>query len=161
MTDPDLYDRAIHLATVAYHAAMADDLIGLSAALNAITDECGAEGVTTALIAWCDTYIQHASGGQPFGAAKVYGWDDKTDRLMTDTSGLPASDQWGIRLVSARASMDLAAFTAALQELNDMPDGPPDFQRGNAVYQLLNALGTAVTTLPYGYGARMMGGSLS
>jgi len=147
----DEHRKPIRLATEAYHAALAKDWKKVERVLNRLTRECDSEGIASALIAWCDTFIAHASGGgEHRGRFRIVPWAVETGKL--DAPDTPASTRWATRLLAARGAMDLDAFQAALAELNALPDGPPDFERGRYVAALLESLALTVNALPQGYG---------
>jgi len=142
------YSKAVRLATNAYHAAIAKDWRKVERVLARLNEECAGEGLFTALQAWCDTFVAHASGGfgEP-GKFRMVGWN--VDTGAVNESEVRASVAWSHRLISARAAMDLDAFNAALQELNDITDG---FERGRYVGELLECIALTANSLPRGYG---------
>lgn len=146
----DEHRKPIRLATEAYHAALAKDWPKVERTLNRLTRECDSEGIASALIAWCDTFIHHATGGARDGRkVRIIPWSTDTGKLNEPDA--PESTKWATRLITARAAMDLDAFQAALTELNALPDGPPDFERGRHVAALLESLAMTVNALPQGY----------
>lgn len=142
------YGKAVRLATNAYHAALTSDWRKAERALARLNEECAGEGLFTALKAWCDTFIGHATGGSPeVGKFRLVGWN--VDTGAVNEPEVRSSVTWSRRLISARASMDLDAFNATLQELNEITDG---FERGRYVGELLQCIALTVNSMPYGYG---------
>jgi hypothetical protein len=146
-TDDEQYSKAVRLAANAYHAALAKDWRKAERALARLNEECAGEGLFTALKAWCDTFINHASDGAEVGKFRMVGWN--VDTGAVNESGVRETVTWSHRLIAARAAMDLDAFNATLQELNDIPDG---FERGRYVAELLQCIALSVNSLPRGYG---------
>lgn len=141
------YGKAIRLATNAYHAALASDWRKAERALARLNEECAGEGLFTALKAWCDTFIDHATGGDDVGKFRMVGWNVDTGAI--DEAQVRPSVTWSQRLIAARASMDLDAFNGVVQELNDITDG---FERGRYVGELLQCIALTVNSMPRGYG---------
>lgn len=142
-------------AALVFHAALSGDSDAFTAALNTLTRECDADGIVSAITAWCDTYIAHATGGPRMVPRKFTAWNVDTGELGepgADTT--PPAARWALRIISARASMDVNLFNDALAELNALPDGPPDYQRGRYVAGLVESLALTVNRLPSGYGMR-------
>ncbi|GAA0738539.1 hypothetical protein Drose_04460 [Dactylosporangium roseum] len=147
MSADEQHSKAVRLATNAYHAALARDWHKAERVLKRLNEECTGEGLFTALKAWCDTFINHASDGGEVGRFRMVGWN--VDTGAVNESEVRASVAWSRRLIAARAAMDLEAFNTVLQELNDIPDG---FERGRYVAELLECVALTVNSLPRGYG---------
>jgi hypothetical protein len=141
------HGKAVRLATNAYHAALAKDWRKAERALARLNEECGAEGLGTALRALCDTFVDHATGGGEPGKFRLVGWN--VDTGAVNEPDVRSSVVWSRRLIAARAALDLDAFQAALRELNDIDDG---FERGRYVGELLQCIALTVNSMPRGYG---------
>lgn len=140
--------KPVRLARDAYHAALAKDWRKVERVFARLNTECGSEGLTTALIAWCDTFVDHSTGGQDVGRFRLVGWNVDTGAMDKGEAPRPGL-AWSRRLIAARASMDQDAFRAALEELNAIDDG---LVRGRWVGELLESLALTVNSLPRGYG---------
>lgn len=147
MSSEDQHGKAIRLATNAYHAVLAKEWRKAEQALARLNEECAGEGLFTALKAWCDTFIHHASDGAEVGKIRMVGWNVDTGEV--NEKEVRTSVSWSQRLIAARAAMDLDAFNAVVQELNDIDDG---FKRGEYVADLLHSIALTVNSLPRGYG---------
>lgn len=147
MSGDEQHGKAIRLATNAYHAVLAKDWRKAERALARLNEECAGEGLFTALKAWCDTFIDHASDGDRVGKFRMTGWNVDTGAINEEN--VRPSVLWAQRLIAARAAMDLDAFNSAVQELNDIRDG---FKRGEYVSDLLQSIALSVNSLPRGYG---------
>jgi hypothetical protein len=139
--------KPVRLARDAYHAALAKDWRKIEHIFGRLTTECGSEGIATALIAWCDTFIDHVTGGEDVGRFRIVGWN--VDNGAINEENRRPGVVWAHRLLAARASMDRDAFRAALDELNANADG---LVRGRWVGELLESLALTVNSLPRGYG---------
>jgi hypothetical protein len=144
-----LYTKSVRLAAEALRAAQADDWEAVRAAVQRIGDECGSEGLSVALLAWCDTYIDHATDGKPevVKAPQVAHMDVETGRLERDgDADLREDRRWAGRMLSARALMDHDAWVAAVQ---DMPlDGA---EIGRYFTTLLSGVAGSINGFPRGY----------
>jgi hypothetical protein len=147
------HSKAVRLATNAYHAALASDWRKAERALARLNEECAGPGLFTALQALCDTFINHATDGGEVGRFRLVGWNVDTGAI--NEAEVRPSVTWSHRLIAARASMDLDAFNAVLQELNDINDG---FERGRYVGELLQCVALTVNSVPRGY-AKTPGGT--
>lgn len=149
-TPPD-HRKDVRLAAAAYQAGLAGKWKTAESYLHRLSQECGGEGVTTALIAWCDTYADHATDGQPVGERPNMAFVN-TDTGRLDEPGsatVPAKVQWAFRLIIARATMDLDEWDAAIADL------PADaLEMSQYIYAVLQGLVHTVNGLPRGY-ARM------
>lgn len=139
--------KPVRLATDAYHAALAKDWPKVERVFARLNNECDSEGLATALIAWCDTFIDHVTGGEDVGRFRLVGWN--VDTGTVGEPGMRPSVVWAHRLISARAAMDVEAFQAALDELNAITEG---FERGRYAGELLESIALSVNSLPRGYG---------
>lgn len=142
---------ALRCAGVAYVAALEQDWDKATAAIQRINDECGPQFVPAAMLAWIDTYIDHATDGDFTLAREV---PERTNYVNTRTGhldeataeGLPAEVVWAGSLIAARARMNRDRFDALLRELQG--DGK---QRGRYVGALLESIALTVNTLPRGF----------
>jgi hypothetical protein len=145
------HQKEFRLATAAYHSALAGEREAAGRYLQRISDECGGEGLNVALIAWCDTYADHATDGALGPIRANVGFvNTKTGALGRGQSdGIPAHVHWAGRLIQARAAMDEQAWSALLDELPE--DG---FERWPYVRAVLDCVALTVNGLPRGF-ARM------
>jgi hypothetical protein len=149
--------KHVRLAQAAFSDALASRWDSAVRHVRRLSDECGGEGVVVAMMAWCDTYVDHATDGQAShaaAAARVNVAYVNTYSGRLDQQGspdVPGPVQWAGRMLAARAAMDEAAWTAMMDEL------PPDGHVvGQHVLALLRAVARTVNGLPRGY-ARMGG----
>lgn len=142
------HGKPFRLATTAYQAALAGRSQAAVDAIQRINDECGGEGLNEALMAWCDTYMHHATDGQDMPNVGRVNFM-RTDTGQLDGPGsdrVPAEIQWAGRMIAARVALDLEAWTAALDELPD--DGKVI---GDHVFAVLHTVSTTVNGLPRGF----------
>lgn len=145
------YSKPVRLAGAALHAGLANKWETAARYVERISVECGEEGLGTALMAWCDAYVDHSTGGNP-ATLRVHmaHMEVESGRLDGD---VPDKVLWAGRLVAARAEMDEARFTAVLGEL------PYDgYEVGRYVLALVESVATTINALPRGY-ARMGAGT--
>lgn len=137
--DPVLDDaakaRVMFLAGAALQGSVDQDAPATAAAINAISAEYGGEGLTEAIIAWCDTLTgalplppEESSPG-PAGPVKP-DWPAAADDADPQV-------RWASRIVMARARMDNDAFNALIAALPD--DGMAGSQQ---LAVLLNLIAT-------------------
>ena len=94
------------LAGAALQGAVAQDLPATAAAMNAISAEYGSEGLTEAIIAWCDALTAGP------------GWVDETGLART-ADDVDPQVRWAGRIVMARAREDKDTFDALIAALPD------------------------------------------
>lgn len=154
MTTPE-HSKPIRLAAAAYHAGKANRWDTAQRAIQRLSDECGPEGVNDAMVAWCDTFIDHARGGvedtRPVGVSFWNGSTGAIDSLGSQQ--VPAEVQWAGRLITARAEMDQAKWVTVCEELPE--DGAAVARH---VWTLLQVVVWTVAGTPHGY-ARMGAGA--
>lgn len=105
------------LAGAALQAAIDQDAPATAAAINAISAEYGGEGLTEAIIAWCDTltgaHPLRPEGASPGPAGSVTpAWPSAADDVDPQV-------QWAGQIVMARAREDKDTFNALLAALPD------------------------------------------
>jgi hypothetical protein len=141
--------KPVRLAAAVLDAAIDQDWPKTTRYIDRLNAECPGEGLTIALIAWCDTAAAHAEGGPPeFGRTRVASWDTGSGALVKDVDDY---NRWARALVRARCEGDEQAFNALVGELNAVGDG---WERGRYTSVLIQAVAAAIRSLPYGY-ARM------
>ncbi|HEX6681524.1 MAG TPA: hypothetical protein VF062_01930 [Candidatus Limnocylindrales bacterium] len=155
-TDQAEHSKPIRLARTALDAAMAGRWDAAQRALQRIGEECGDDGLGSAVLALCDTLIAHATDGD-VGAksARISFMNGDTGQLdQPGSDQVPAEVQWAARLIGARAAMDEDRFVAVLDEL------PRDgLAIGRHVWSLLQVVAWTVNGLPRGYTRMGRGGS--
>jgi cellulase/cellobiase CelA1 len=105
------------LAGAALQGAISQDAPAADTAINAIYVEHGGEGLTEAIIAWCDTLT--AALPLPPGEDLVgLGWIDETGQARTADDVDPQA-RWAGRIVMARAREDKDTFNALIGALPD------------------------------------------
>lgn len=143
------HSKPVRLAAAALNAAVEDDWRRATDAVARLNRECPGPGLMVALVAWCDTFADHANGGMPeFSKVRIKAWNVKDG--STDGE-LPDRTRWAIELIKARAEGDEKEFNAVVQRLNDITDG---YERGNYVSALLESIALTIRSLPRGF-ARM------
>lgn len=146
MTQPASHSKPVRLAAAALDAALAEKWPRAERALQRLNAECDSHGLATALIAWCDTLIDHTTGGQlEFQKTRIAAWNTDTGAVGGEVR---PTVRWAMDLIQARAAGDLDAFQAKLDELNAIPDG---FERGRYAVELLQSVALTINSLPRGY----------
>lgn len=146
MTAPS-HSKPVRLAAAALDAALAQQWPRAERALQRLNAECDRHGLATALIGWCDTLIVHTTGGDTDpGKVRMSAWNVDTGALGGEVR---PTVRWAMELIQARASMDIDAFQAKLDELNAITDG---FERGRYAVELLQSVALTINSLPRGYG---------
>jgi hypothetical protein len=145
------YSKAVRLAGAALHAGIDGDWTKASYYVQRINDECDPSGLCDAPIGWCDTQIEHATGGDFEFSDRFQAHTMEVGSGQLDRDDAPARVRWAYRLVLARARGDETEFRALLDDLNSFEDGA---QRGSYVGALVESAALAMRTLPRGY-ARM------
>jgi hypothetical protein len=141
------HSKPVRLATAALYATVDRQWATARHALERLNAECGPDGLGLALIAWCDTFAEHANGGPPeFQRVRMVVWN-----MDTGAVGEPACSpmRWATDLIRARAQGDRAAFVAGLAELDRIEDG---FERGRYVFELVQSVALTIRSFPRGYG---------
>jgi hypothetical protein len=117
---PPIERRAMTLATVALHAAMAGDWDKATDAVQRISDECGAVGIGRAILGWSDTMIARlVTGHIPGQPIRLAFQQVETGRIDTDADKVPAEVRWAGRVIAARAANDHATWDALMDALPD------------------------------------------
>lgn len=138
--DGPVIARARELTTEALHAAMRADWPAASRAMQSLAAETGSEGVTWALLRFCDTILgaQQRVRGLPDGAwdRGIAGvtWLNTSDGTVGHAGQVPDSVRWAGQLVAAKAARDEGMFRALL---GTMPGD--DAGRGRYVGALLES----------------------
>ncbi|MFE9099873.1 nucleotidyltransferase domain-containing protein [Actinomadura geliboluensis] len=109
----DLEQPVRDAALAALAAMRAGDHAATDRVLNQLCGTHGTAGITTALMHWCDAALAHmpAQDG-PVGLSWV---DTVTGRVEDTDAGVPITEQWACRLLTARANDDRAMFTDLIQ----------------------------------------------
>jgi hypothetical protein len=150
------HSKPVRLAATAYHAALAGRWQAAADAVVRISDECGGEGLSVALRAWCDTYADHSTGGQP-GVPTVNINFIRTDTGQLDdqrSERVPPEIRWAGELLRARAALDQERWSELLAELPD--DGEAI---GDHVFAVLKGVALTINGLPRGYARMGRGGA--
>ena len=137
--------RVMFLAGAALQGAVDQDAPAAAAAINAISAEHGGEGLTEAIIAWCDTLtalLPLPRGGDLVGL----GWIDETGQART-ADDVDPQVRWAGQIVTARACEDKDTFNALIADLPD--DGMAGSQHLAVLLRLIAAnLRPATSSLP-------------
>jgi hypothetical protein len=109
--------RVMFLAGAALQGSVDQDAPATAAAINAISAEYGGEGLTEAIIAWCDTLTAARplprEGLSPGPAGSVEpDWPSAADDVDPQV-------RWAGRMVMARAREDKDTFNALIAALPD------------------------------------------
>jgi hypothetical protein len=109
--------RVMFLAGAALQGSVDQDAPAAAAAINAISAEYGGEGLTEAIIAWCDALTgalplppEGISSG-PAGSVKL-AWPGAADDVDPQV-------RWAAQIVMARARKDKDTFNALIAALPD------------------------------------------
>lgn len=120
MSDDTKRERGIQLAAEALHAAMQDDPQRAKNAIVTLNDELGGEGLTLAIVAWCDTLTgqYRKVTGTPDDAPVRFAWQDAdTGDISVTGNDLSAEVRWAGQVIRTRAALDKAGFNLALKNL--------------------------------------------
>lgn len=143
-------------ASRAMYAALAEDYPAASRWVQRLADHHGAVGVTHAIIAWCDTYCDHATEGtftQPVDD-EILVMDEKTGGLTNhEAAEVEPAVRWSAQVIGARASMNMDAFRRAMVALGDADN--PEYW----VMTCLVTIAHTVNGFPRGFG--VMGADLT
>ena len=142
--------KEYRLGNAAFQAALAGRWTAASRYVVRLSDECGGSGLHLALVAWCDTFLDHACDGPPppdrFANPPAY---IRTDTGQLDASGsarVPERIQWAGRLIQARANDDEAGWVALIR---DMPNDGHEI--GRYVSAVLEVTTRSINGLPRGF----------
>ena len=154
---PSEHSKPIRLARTALVAAIDGRNEASLDTLRRLWQECGADGMALAMQAWCDSFIDHATEGDPRPRRVRLGFvNSSTGAFDRDGSEqVPADVQWAGRLIQARAAMDRQAYEAVVAEL---PEGESD-ETGRCLAALLHVVAATVRSTPRGYA--LMGRAVS
>lgn len=146
---PPTHSKTVRLAAAALQSAQAGRWEAATRYVLRINDECGGQGLNTAICAWADAFVEHACDGMPdgprFGRMGFINGDD--GRLEhDDAERLPERIRWAGRLIQARAALDKEAFDALIDELPE--DG---FEIGRYVSAVLECVSQSMNGLPRGF----------
>lgn len=149
------HSKPVRLAAAALDAAHGRRHAAAAGYIQRIHDECGGwDGLHMALLAWIDTFADHATDGETARGAVPA---TRMRLLNSDTGALekvgespaPASVQWAAKLIDARIRMNRDEFEELFEEL---PDGARE--RGQYVWAVLTSVSHTMNGLPRGF-ARM------
>jgi len=141
------HSKPVRLAAQVLHAALDEEWPKAERALRRLQAECDSGGLGLALVAWCDAFAEHATGGPPeFGKVRMAPWNVDTGSVGGEVR---EPVRWAIALITARAQGDREAFVAGLDRLNQIEDG---FERGRWVSELIQSVALTIRSLPRGYG---------
>jgi hypothetical protein len=148
VTTPHLqHSKPRRLASAILAAAIDEKWTTVSTLMTRLSNECPGEGITEALIGWCDTTLNHASGGT-FGTGQrlaVMPMARETGQLGGE---LAAETRWAMDLLQARANMDKPAFRALLEQINTISDG---YARGQYAGALVQCCALTIRDLPMSF----------
>ena len=131
-------ERGIQLATEALQAAMDENPAAAAAALKAINSELGGQGVTLAIIAWCDALIiryREATGTPDDSPVRLAWQQEETGDISATGNDVPPETRWAGQFIAARAALDKAACDALIASLPE--DG---WAIGGYISALLNTV---------------------
>ena len=145
------HSKPIRLASAAMQAALASKHDSAVSYLQRINDECGGQGLYVALMAWCDAYADHATGGAPTPARVNMSFiREDTGQLDDENSDrLPPEIRWAGQIVAARAALDQDRFDELITKMPDDGAG-----RGDYMGAVLLTIANTINGLPRGF-ARM------
>jgi hypothetical protein len=135
MTDQD---RAVKIATIALHRAMADDLPGAADYVKRLSGN----DLLTAILGWIDTYIVGAHPGYTPGSADIaVAWLNLPTGDVETADEVSPSMRWAGRLIAARAADDEEGFMAVLRSLAE------GTELGDGVMALLHVVAASLNNL--------------
>jgi hypothetical protein len=146
MTSPEFPERLLRLAAGALQHAVADDMAAAMRMTQRISDEFGGEGLTTAILGWCDALARaHPVRVQPGQPAQL-AFTSVESGGMQSAAEVPPEHAWAGQLLLARALMDHGTCQALLAALPD--DGA---KVGDYVATLLDTVGLALREIRAGW----------
>lgn len=147
--------RVQALAGEALAAAMAGDYDAAARIVERIEQESGGEGVSYAMVVWCDTYTDHLCAGRfdlISGRAGTRLWNRDSGAMSTLAAPdpeVPDRVRWAARLIEARTRLDDEAWAAAVDGLNAADDAA---FVGECVMATLECVAMTINGLPRGGG---------
>lgn len=148
LRDAPQHSKPVRLAAAVLDAAVDQKWPTVQRTMQRLQAECDSAGLGLALVAWCDAFAQHATGGSTeFQKIRMVPWNVDSGAVGGEAR---ESVRWAMDLLAARARGDREAFVAALDRLN-RHDG---FERGRYVLELVESVALTIRSLPRGY-ARM------
>jgi hypothetical protein len=151
VTTSNPHSKPRRLASEILAAATAEKWTTVSALMTRLSNECPGEGITEALLGWCDTTLNHASGGT-FGTGQRLAVMPMAIETGQINGELPPELRWAMNLLQARANMDKPAFRALLDQINAISDG---HERGQYAGALVQCCALTLRDLPYGGPAKV------
>lgn len=144
MSAPD-HRKPVRLARAVLMAAVDNDWPRSQRAFQRLADECDAEGLGEALMAWTGIVLAHVSGGT---------WDGTPIRVVpmaveTGELGgvLPPEKQWAMDLIQARGASEPDEFRRLLEVHSAIEDG---FERGRWASALVEICAHTIRSVPSG-----------
>lgn len=128
-------ERAIKIATVALHRAMADDLPGAAAYIKRLS---GSNGLVVAIVGWIDTYFAKVYPEHKRGDALAIQWLNVPEGQIETADEVSPAMRWAGRLLAMRAMDDEAGFYAVL---HSAPEGA---DLGDGIMALLHLVATGL-----------------
>ena len=112
-----LHEAVIPLASQALYAEMDGKHKTAGRSVQAISDRHGGEGLTIAILAWCDTLTHYKLGRFVADDPVAIAWQEqKTGRIET-ADEVPVEARWAGRVIAARAADDRPGFDALISAL--------------------------------------------
>ncbi len=107
------HSKPARLAFAALRAAQANKWETATDYVKRISDECGGEGLSVALRAWIDTYVDHATDGDHSPRAGRLAFVNTEDGKAetSDAERIPDRIRWAGQMIEARAAKDQAAWS--------------------------------------------------
>lgn len=98
------------LAMAALNAMQRGDHPAVDRALDQLAARHGPQGITNALVIWCDAALARIPAGA--GPVTLEWVDQHTGRVTRNPSSIPPAERWAGRMLAARAAGDLDMFRA-------------------------------------------------
>ena len=130
------HERAMKIATIALHRAMAGDMEDAASYMSRLN---GTDGLVDAILGLCDTFIARVIGETEYGSRPVQMLLMNTETGEVQTADdAPVHARWAGRLIAARLANDEVGFMALLK-------APAEgAQLGDAIMGLLQSVAISV-----------------
>lgn len=140
--------RAIELASKAFLYALKDRWSQAGRTVQQLGDEHPEQGVAIALMAWADTFFDHATDGADMRVQfrRSPGFINARTGTLSESGVVPARLRWAGEVITARVAMDEQRFRRVVAEL---PDDPAEC--GSFVLAVLETCVQTINGLPRGY----------
>jgi hypothetical protein len=114
---PEIPGRLLKLAAGALAHAVADDMAAAMRMTTRISDNYGGEGMTVAILGWCDALAARHPAKLTPGRAVQLGFSSVETGGVQSADEVPPEQAWAGQMLLARALMDIETCQALLGAL--------------------------------------------